>query len=350
LVEGDYQSSNRRPKGMTTKRQTKFLPMNHPDMCWARVWCRETGIAGGQGGYEKACHLQQTGDHICGFHKKKGLQMGLITEERPNYWGEDGNVCPNDKKEGADIKWKCAPPDYSLTHGDHKYKVRDETVGKDLLRDKMNKKMEAMEKKVKSMEKQLAKETEKRHAAEELAKQMVIAHYELGNHFSNKRDGEGGYVPAQPTDPEVSKEFAELKTNINILHRQKNEVDCRKIRRETKFKNDAFNEIFWDSYKNVSALVKGTKVEGEVKDQVEVSEVVSNIREMLFNIADKVVEEKCQKTDNLMKRIAAQTKDLDDAIKRWEKNSRFDPDLTDLLVQYHGQRKEKSKEWKKLKC
>ena len=339
-------SGPRKEYTMTTKAETKMLPMNDPKMCWARVWCRETGIAGGQGGYEKACHLKQTGDHTCGFHKKKGLQMGLITEERPTTWGEDDNVCPNDKKEGADIKWKCSPPDYSLTHGDHKYKVRDETVGKDLLRDKMNKKMIAMEKSLTAMKEKLAKETEKREKAESITKQLIMAHYDLKSHFTHKRT-EGEWVPAEATDDEVVKDFKELKHWIDVLHRQTDYDECCKIVRQSQTEkgyhgnlaSQDFNELFWETFKNPGDLVKVPENYIPPDDVPEAVEVESDMRAMLFNIADNIVQDKCDNRDAAMKRIAVHCIAWERCEEAYMNLRNPDPELIPLLQKYHNDRK-----------
>ena len=288
---------------MTTTHETKFLPMNHPTMCHARVWCRETGQAGGQGGYEKACPLKMTGDHLCAFHHKKGIQMGLITEERPSTWGEEDNVVPHGKKAGAEIKWKCSPPNYDLTHGDHKYKVRDETVGKDLLRDKLNKKFQAMEKQLEVMKKRVETAEKKTETAEQTLKQFVMAHYDMGYHFNQKWNAETNeWVPAKADDPKVVEDFKALKKNINILHRDKDDTGQtqRKIIRENKvLGNPDCNDIFWETFKNPGEFIKTAKTLKvmEVAEILAPVDISNDIREMLFDISDRAVEQGIQNED-----------------------------------------------------
>tara|TARA_R110001632_G_scaffold20246_3_gene60847 strand:- start:8408 stop:9586 length:1179 start_codon:yes stop_codon:yes gene_type:complete len=285
-------------KGMTTTHETKFLPMNHHTMCHARVWCRETGQAGGQGGYEKACPLKMTGDHLCAFHHKKGIQMGLITEERPSTWGEESNMVPHGKKAGGEIKWKCSPPNYDLTHGDHKYKIRDETVGKDLLRDKLNKKFQAMEKQLEVWQKRVKVAEEKQETAEQTLKHFTREHYEMEYHFHQKRDGNGGWTPAKADDPEVVEDFKALKKNINILHRGvAPAAELRKIVRDNPMLgNEGCNEIFWETFKNPGDFVKTAKtfVPLDVEEILAPVDISNDIREMLFDISNKAVEQGIQ--------------------------------------------------------
>ena len=264
--------------------------MNDPEMCHARIWCRETGVAGGSnGGYEKACRYKHTGGQICNFHKKKGLQLGLITDPRPNTWGDDGNTCPNDKTPGAPIKWKCDPPDYSKTADEHIVNIRDESFGKDLVRAQMNKKIHKMETQIKSMEEKLKKAEHRALKAESLARQMTIAHYDISwRHL------------AEATDEKVIHDFKILKKDLDTLHRDTNHDECKKLKRQhPRLSNSEFNELAWETYKKPADLVKA-----DVIDEIKISfkQVENRIETGTLNPGSKMIEEpivceKCSTTE-----------------------------------------------------
>ena len=314
---------------MTTNIKTKDLAMNDADMCHCRIWCRETGQAGGQGGYEKACpqlkvgrhgmtkswdkypdlkykygelfcgylNLNREGRHInlCLYHlnlkETKGLQCGLITETRPTHWGPNA---PHGKKEGDEIKWKCDPPDYSKTHGEHKYLLRDETAGKDLLRDKLNKK-------VIQAEKVIARKDAKIQALEEQVKglqafntALIHAHYKMPHHMGIGRfNPETGLrLPVDPKDPRVKETWDEWRMKLKLTSSANTTgVERRRVYREDELmKNQAFNDICWEDIRAITQLIPKEPLQEE-PPWSETIDIEADMREMLFDMANQVIDD-----------------------------------------------------------
>jgi hypothetical protein len=314
---------------MTTNIKTKDLAMNDRDMCHCRIWCRETGLAGGQGGYEKACPQLKVGRHgitkswdkypdlkkkygelfcgslgltaegsrvnLCLYHlnmaETKGLQCGLITEERPTLWGKNA---PHGKKEGDEIKWKCDPPDYSKTHGEHKYLLRDETTGKDLLRDKLNKK-------VKEAERVISRKDAKIQALEEQVKRLqamntslIHAHYKMPHHM-----GIGRFNPetglrerVDPKDPQVKETWDDWRMKLKMTSGENaTGVERRRVYREDELmKNQAFNDICWTDIRAITQLIPKEPLQDE-PPWSEAVDIEADMREMLFDMANSVIDD-----------------------------------------------------------
>ena len=314
---------------MTTNVKTKDLAMNDREMCHCRIWCRETGLAGGQGGYEKACPQLKVGRHgitkswekypdlkskygelfcgkteltsegsrinLCLYHlnmaETKGLQCGLITEDRPLKWGPNA---PHGKKEGDSIKWKCDPPDYSRTHGEHKYLLRDETTGKDLLRDKLNKK-------VLEAERVIGRKDAKIEALEEQVKRLqalntglIQAHYKMGHHMSHGPwDRETGqWLPVDPKDEKVKQTWDEWRMKLKMTSGENaTAVERRRVYREDELmKNQQFNDIVWEDIRAITQLIPKEPLQDEPPWE-ETVDIQADMREMLFDIANSVIDD-----------------------------------------------------------
>ncbi len=314
---------------MTTNIKTKDLAMNDRDMCHCRIWCRETGLAGGQGGYEKACPQLKVGRHgitkswekypelrqeygelfcgalgltsegsrinLCLYHlnmkKTKGLQLGLITEDRPLKWGPNA---PHGKKEGDTIKWKCDPPDYSRTHGEHKYLLRDETTGKDLLRDKLNKKVLEAERVISRKDAKMEFLEEQVRQLQAMNTSLIQAHYKMGHHMSHGRwDGETAqWLPVDPKDEKVKQTWDEWRMKLKMTSGENaTGTERRRVYREDELmKNQAFNDICWEGTRAITQLIPKEPIQDEPPWE-ETVDVEADMREMLFDIANSVIDD-----------------------------------------------------------
>lgn len=303
--------------------------MNDRDMCHCRIWCRETGQAGGQGGYEKACPQLKVGRHgitkswekypelkteygelncgnldlnlagrtinLCLFHlnmkETKGLQCGLITETRPTQWGENA---PHGKKPGDDIKWKCDPPDYSKLPGEHKYLLRDETTGKDLLRDKLNKKVIAAEKVIDRKDSKIQALEEQVKRLQALNVSLIQAHYKMPHFMSMGRfNPETGLRdPVDPKDPSVKQVWDDWRMKLKMTTGENATAsDRRRVYREDELmKNQHFNDIVWEDIRAVTQLIPKEPIQEEPawSDKVDIE---ADMREMLFDIANSVIDD-----------------------------------------------------------
>ena len=304
--------------------------MNAPEMCHCRIWCRETGIAGGQGGYEKGCpqlnvrHMGLTTtwgkspellreystqgadgkwagvkDHapnLCLLHLKqhhdKGLPLGLITEDRPTEWGANH---PSGMKEGKKIGWKCDPPDYTKTPGDHKYLLRDETTGKDLLRDKINKKVAGASDVIRKKDDKIARLEKRLALAEKHNRLLIHHHYKLPSLLMRSwKDGE--WVAPDPDDDDVINEFKSFKKKLNTFRKDDRKEQRKVIKEDPTMANKEVNEVAWEMVKNPTDLIKMGEVE-DLKEHFEdvdwetAPETEGMMREILFDLANQVVDD-----------------------------------------------------------
>ena len=306
---------------MSGKREIMDLAQNDPTMCHCRVWCRETGIAGGSGGYEKGCPqlnikyrpsksfteeekkmwMSGTEDDrppLCLFHarnliKHGGLPFGLITEERPKTFGECGTPHGFKNRVGQEIKWKCDPPDYTKTHKEHPYRLRDDTSSKDLMRNKYEQQLKKAETSEKyQRERRKIAETRRAYAERELVDFIKVS-YGMPHYMSMKFDRENRYwLPMNPNDSQVQEYFAKWYENLTLSVKGKSYQRRKLGRDKPEFSNRNLNEKVFDKIKKPEDLVWEDKDElndrlrAEYKNYDEKVALTCDCRDILFDVVN----------------------------------------------------------------
>jgi|TARA_R110002020_G_scaffold113404_7_gene260860 hypothetical protein len=267
----------------STHRDIIDLPQNHPSLCHCRVWCRETGQAGGQGGFEKGCPQKnikhrpsktfteeeaelwndpESTPPLCLFHaraekKNGGLNFGYITEERPTHFS-DNTPHGFHNRVGKKIPWKCNPPDYTKTHKEHQYRLRDDTSSRDLLRDKYEKIIGEKEKSVQHQitRRKIAEEhlRRKNRQFSEFVKTIYKMPWFMLLTFN--RD-EKRWYPMDPESDQVIQYFQEWRARLKEICAEKTKGYQRRkiIKEHPEFGNLNLNEMVYETIKKPMDLV-----------------------------------------------------------------------------------------------
>jgi len=313
-----------RKKGITMsiKREVMDLAQNDPKMCHCRVWCRETGIAGGQGGYEKGCPQlnikyrpsksfneeeklkwanEDDRPQLCLFHARKneewgGLPFGLITHERPKTFGSCGTPHGFKNKIGKDIKWKCDPPDYTKTHAEHPYRLRDDTSSKELLKNKYEKQLKKTEasEKYQRQRRRLA-EVREAEAMRKLVEFVGLV-YDMPKFMEKQFVGRPQlWIPMNPEDPRVQEYFGEWRETLTKFRNAKRSQQRRWGKKQPEFANQRINDIAYETFKTPEDMVwenpdeLNDRLRKELKNYDETVVAYCDCRDILFDIVNDVV-------------------------------------------------------------
>jgi hypothetical protein len=356
----------------STNREISGLPQNHPTLCHCRVWCRETGQAGGQGGFEKGCPQlnikhrpsksftkeeaeewtsPDTTPPLCLYHarmekKNGGLNFGYITDERPTHFSDNTPHGFNNRV-GKKIPWKCNPPDYSKTHKEHQYRLRDDTSSRDLLRDKYEKIIGEKEKSVQHQitRRKIAEEhlRKKNLGFSELIKTIYKMPYFMVRTFN--RD-EKKWYPMDPNSDQVIQYFQEWRELLKEFISVKRHWRRRMVKDHPEFGNHHLNEMVYETIKKPSDLAWEDPDELEIRLKEESGDFDGKVegecicRDLLFEMVNSSV----QKEENEDLWIEGEiSKVLDTTIHRVTAIDKISKNILKLHLKNGGQDPKKSK-------
>lgn len=299
------------------------LAQNDETMCHCRVWCRETGQAGGQGGYEKGCPQsnikykpspsftrqekedwkeQDQRPYLCLFHARaerdnSGLNFGFITEERPTHF-TDNTPHGFHGRVGQKIPWKCDPPDYNKTHAEHKYRLRDDTCSRDRLRNKYEKMLQDKEKTTEYQIKRRELAEQRSRNAERQVSEFVRVAYGMPHYMNMTFDRENKkWKPIDITSESVNQYFNEWRNNLNKFLTAKRWQRRKWGKEEPLFTNSNLNELAYDKIRKVEDFCWETedqlneRLHQEYDDYDKRVEITCRCRDIVFDMVNSLVQE-----------------------------------------------------------
>jgi hypothetical protein len=299
------------------------LAQNDETMCHCRVWCRETGQAGGQGGYEKGCPQsnikykpspsftrqekedwkeQDQRPYLCLFHARAerdngGLNFGFITEERPTHF-TDNTPHGFHGRVGQKIPWKCDPPDYNKTHAEHKYRLRDDTCSRDRLRNKYEKILQDKEKTTEYQIKRRELAEQRSRNAERQVSEFVRVAYGMPHYMNMTFDRENKkWKPIDITSASVNQYFNEWRNNLKKFLTAKRWQRRKWGKEEPLFTNSNLNELAYDKIRKVEDFCWETedqlneRLHQEYDDYDKRVEITCRCRDIVFDMVNSLVQE-----------------------------------------------------------